>query len=123
MDNRKFLIQTKGKEALHHALMLAFDGAPGDKATHYKVHDGDLLLLWSEDKDAIKLPFTLNRENVVEFVWNWLQNAEKKEKYPESDYVWNLKGGFKLTTNEWGFDEESRYAFVRVSAVWVWCGK
>ncbi len=122
MDNRKLFIQEEGKEALYHALMLAFYGAPGGKATHYMIHDGDLLLLWADDRGAIKLPYPLTKSNVVDFVWNWIEGADKKEKYNDGE-VDNLEGGFRLQTNSWGHDDESHYAFARISAVWAWCGK
>lgn len=123
MNNSKIFVQSEGKEALGLALQLLYKNAPGGKATHYIIDNDELVLLWHEEKDCIKLPYALTVYNATDFVWEWLEQAVRKEKYGDSDYVWNKEGGFRAYCNDWGEDEKYHYGFARIVAIYVWIGK
>lgn len=84
-----------------------------------------MVLLWNEDSVAgVKssvLPFPLNAEASVDFLWRYLETALFDEQ-PDHDGS-NGKGFIVTTGNFWGHVEGSHYAFVGVYPDWQMYGK
>lgn len=149
MDNRTIDFVSEGHEALKTALQLMWDSAPGGKATHYRVlklapktryygipdkishytemkvdeENGveTLVLYWSDDKTADKLPFPLTKDNVADFVQGWLDNSADYGEEPDIDG--SCGKGFRVFTEQWGHVAGSHYSIVAVQPNWSMYGK
>lgn len=84
-----------------------------------------MILLWHEDTiggvEATKLPFELDADAAVGFLWEWLKTVE----YPEQpDHDGSNEEGYVVTTGDfWGHVEGSHYAFLGVYPEWLMYGK
>ena len=84
-----------------------------------------MVLLWHEDEvggvKSTALPFALDAEAAVGFLWSYLQTAEYG---PQPDHDGDNGKGFIVTTGDfWGHVEGSHYAFVGVYPDWQMYGK
>jgi hypothetical protein len=146
MDNRQLDITSEGKSPLEMALSIAWPGAMGGKATHYKEvslatktdyygsptssHSESqvesekgkktLILLWKAEQDALALPYPLDLKEAVSFVAGWLRNAEYGR---EPDHDGDNGKGWRVFTEDWGHVAGHRCAIVAVQPAWAMYGK
>jgi hypothetical protein len=84
-----------------------------------------IVLLWHEDdihqQKTVQLPFPLDVNAAVDFLWSWLQAADLV-KQPDHDGS-NGKGFIVTTGDFWGHVEGSHYAFIGVYPDWQMYGK
>lgn len=137
MDNYKFDITAEGKETLAHAVAIAFPKTR--KATHYAVQRliqskteyitewkedpkgvPTLIFFWYEDKAATKLPYDLDRDSAIEFVTQWLRQADYGRQ-PSHDGD-NGKG-FRIFSETWGMVRGYQSSFVAIQPAWAMYGK
>lgn len=121
MGNRKIDVQSKGRAHLGLALELL---ANGSSLAAYLEEDGQLVLFPTVEAGATALLVPYRRvEEMVDFVWLWLEKkAEHRGRFDGND-TWNEKGGFRAWCGDWGHDEKHSGAFGRVEARYVWIGK
>lgn len=118
-DNFKFDIACA---PLEKCLDIAFQGAPGGKATHWRV-DADplrLVLAWHDDGDFIPLPAALNAEGAQVFVKAWLGEAVYG---PEPDQDGTNRKSWRVYNESCGHVGSSFYAFVAIEPCWAMYGK
>lgn len=97
-DHFYFELCSNSKEHLKNILNIAFAPDISEKhkiCKYYEIRDyknDDIsapkaLYLYDECKNRIELPYKLNKDNAVDFVWNWLQDIEDndREDYPDVD--------------------------------------
>lgn len=146
MDNRQVDVTSEGDEALWLAIRLAWPGAAGGKATHYKtvglakktvyygeptsghststheVADGTptLILLWHAERDALPLPYPLELDDAIQFVAGWLRNVPRGRR-PNHDG--DNGEGWRVFTESWGHVAGHQYAIVAAQPVWAMYGK
>ncbi len=80
-----------------------------------------LMLLWSESKGAVALPYPMKITDAVPFVKGWLANAGDPGKEPDIDG--SLGRGWRVFTEEWGHVAGCSYAVVGVQAHYAMYGK
>ena len=131
MDNKQFLIKSKGEKAFHLAMKLAFTSEydkidePKQRATHYFEHkEKGLVFLDSEDKsvNSVKLPVALDWQSAASLAWTWLA-AQPTESFDDwIDHDGSMGHGFKVYNEDWGY-VISRNAIIAVKPIWAWYGK
>ncbi len=122
MDNFELKIVSEGKSSLEKALGIAF--AKHNSATHYVITPKKICLFWmkpSDHKEAIPLPFKLHTDNVTDFVWSWLKEADYGDE-PDHDGS-NGKGWLVSTDPGWGHVEGSFYGICKIEPEWAMYGK
>ena len=128
MDNFQLDIRSRTKTHFDEALQMAFDAAPGRKATHYKItKKHGFILYWSGDdiKGLTAFPYEMSCKDAIPFIWGWLQkvNYDDYEKpYDDGGDVENVKA-FRIFNEDWGHVDNESYAFVAVKPAWAWLGK
>ena len=124
MDNRLVSVQSEGREAFDLAFQLLFDNAPGDKVTHW-VEDPSkgLILLWSAEGSATKLPTPLTWKKAADLAWTWLENRNTEDYREYLDHDGSNGRGFKVYNEDWGHVAGYSYAVLGVLPVWAWYGK
>ncbi len=80
-----------------------------------------LMLLWTDSKDAIPLPFEMDLDETIEFVRGWLK--KKGDAGPEPDHDGDNGKGWRVFTDEWGHVGECSYAICGIQATWAMYGK
>lgn len=84
-----------------------------------------IVLLWHEDfvrgVKSTLLPYPLNADAGVDFLWNWINNVEYVDQ-PDHDGS-NGKGFIVTTGDFWGHVEGSHHAFIGVYPNWQMYGK
>jgi hypothetical protein len=146
MDNRTIDVTSVGEAELGMALRLAWPGAPGSKATHYKAvgltekvayygeptfrhavsnHETDdgtptLILFWHEERGSLPLPYALEIDEAIPFVSGWLKKAQRG---PEPDHDGDNGEGWRVFTEAWGHVAGHQYAIVAVQPAWAMYGK
>jgi len=83
-SNFEVKVLSTGKAHFEQAMLLVFAGAPGGKATNYSVEGGTMQLHWHTDSKATPLPYAMDFNAAMQFVWNWLQSLGE-EAYGEED--------------------------------------
>lgn len=146
MDNRSIDITSEGEAHLGLALQLAWPGAAGGKATHYKAvglvekvayygaptshhattsHELDsgtptLILFWHEERGSLPLPYALEIDEAIPFVCGWLKKAQRG---PEPDHDGDNGDGWRVFTGAWGSVAGHHYSIVAVQPAWAMYGK
>ena len=111
-------------------MQLAFANCPGNSADSYCISDKyGLVLSWLDAEGLTKLddgtvlsrlPFPLDAEGAIEFVWSWLQTINYGE---EPDHDGSNRQGFTVYNEDWGHVGGSYYAFVAIKPEWIMYGK
>jgi hypothetical protein len=138
MDNFRFDMICEGRETLTKAMELAFtknrQGAvayvirPATPALTGQQYDHQnkpatplrLVFLWSETKDAVKLPFKLDPAGAADFAFRWLAEAEYGR---EPDHDGSNGKGWRLYNEGWGHVDGQWEAIIAVTPVWACYGK
>ena len=146
MDNRSIDITSEGDAHLGLALQLAWPGAAGGKATHYKAvglvekvdyygtptshhattsHELDsgtptLILFWHDAPGLLPLPYALEIGEAIPFVCGWLKKAQRG---PEPDHDGDNGEGWRVFTGVWGGIAGYHYSIVAVQPAWAMYGK
>ncbi len=109
--------------SLKPALEIAFESAPGRKATHYKVYDNKLVLAWSESAGEGFIPFLvpLTAETAVDMVKEWLKNDAEYGSEPDHDG--SNSRSWRVYNETWGLIDHNHYAFVAIAPEWAMHGK
>lgn len=127
MDNFGFDITSDSH--LEEALKIAFKGAPGGKATHFRIEppisadDGypRLVLGWNEKmKDSQPLIHTLTAESSVALIEGWLRDQQYGS---QPDHDGDNGRGWRVYNESWGHVGHDRYAFVAIEPAWAMYGK
>lgn len=147
MDNRVFDVTSQG--SLRHVLAIAFQNAPGRKATHFLVthmtkkttyycdkagqphrHITEwvegaggkptVVLCWHEEHGATPLPFPLDEEAAEQWLAQWLKHAEYGS---EPDHDGDNDRGWRAFCTSWGHVGSRHYAFLAVQPEWAMYGK
>lgn len=127
-DNFRFLLTSTGKEHFKTVMTLAFHNAPGGKATIYGISEKyGLVLGWVDTPQKLedgtelnKLPFPLDLDGAIEFVWSWLKTVDYGR---EPDHDGDNKAGFTVYNEDWGHVGHCFYAFVAIKHEWIMYGK
>lgn len=123
MDNFEMRVLSMVKTHFEMALRMAFDAAPGKKATHYRVtKKHGFIFCWheSEHKDVQPLPYEMGFAEAVPFAWGWL----KKQDYGrEPDHDGSNQKGFLIYNEDWGHVDGDSYAFIAIKPEWAMQGK
>lgn len=127
MDNFQLDVRSCVKRHFEEALQIAFDAAPGQKATHYKItKKHGFILYWGGNgaKDITPFPYEMSCKEAIPFIWGWLQKVdyEDYEKPYDDGDVQNEKG-FRIFNEMWGHVDSNSYAFVAIKPAWAWLGK
>lgn len=80
-----------------------------------------LMLLWSESKGSMPLPYPMTITDAIPFVKGWLTNAGDPGKQPDIDG--DLGSGWRVFTEGWGHVAGCSYAVVGVQACYAMYGK
>jgi hypothetical protein len=145
MDNRTFDITSDGSAALAHAIALAWDNAPGGKATHFfeaklksvtKTYGSNtfkelaedpsgtptLVLMWSDEKrERCKpLPFPVTQAFAGQYIEQWLANSDYGS---EPGHDGDNGKGWRVFTESWGHVLGCQYAILAVQPAWAMYGK
>ena len=80
-----------------------------------------LMLLWSESKGAMPLPYPMTVADAIPFVKGWLSNAGDPGKAPDIDG--DTGSGWRVFTEAWGHVAGCSYAVVGVQSCWAMYGK
>lgn len=127
MDNRTFDVTAVGTETLKHVLAIAFQNAPGRKATHYVVESVNgkptLMLCWHEEHGAQLLPFPLDEQGALFWIAEWLKNAEYPADSGWSDDVETDRGWRAYCGPSWSHVAGRHYAFLAVQPALALYGK
>lgn len=141
MDNRRVDVTSEGASALASAIGLAWAGAPGGKASHYKVtnvkavteywgspttrhsvkHVEDaggtptLVFLWHAERDAVPLPYPMDMESAINMASGWLREVPRGRQ-PDHDGDNGL--GWRVFTEAWGHVLGLSYAIVGIQPAW-----
>lgn len=118
-DNFKFDITCA---PLEKCLDIAFQGAPGHKATHWRDDDDPqrLVLAWHDDRGFTPLPAALDVEGVRPFIEAWLRGADYG---PEPDQDGTNRKSWRVYNESCGHVGGSSYAFVAIEPCWAMYGK
>lgn len=128
-DNFHFDITSDA--CLDSALRIAFHGAPGGKATHYRLNNRDdtgiirLILGWGDRMaKGDKLPFPLSVEDssAQEFVGHWLEH----QPYPDNDrpdFFGSTGSGWRIYTERFGRIDDDPYSFVAIEPAMMYYGE
>ena len=116
-SNFRLVVESRGREHFVAAMKMCFDDFP--TATHYKIDSAGMHLFWGKSmsvanavEEPIPLPYEMNVDAAIEFVWGWLQAADRG---PEPDLDGSCKrDGFIVENTKHGWS----YRFVRVLPVW-----
>lgn len=122
MDNFLFDVTSRGSQQLKLILELVFAGSH-NKATHYQIIPIDnqqtLVLYWSYDTGAVKLPAACNATEAAAHIESWL----KEQKSDEPDHDGNNSRGWRVFNEAWGHVAGSHYAFIAIQFRWAMHGK
>lgn len=109
--------------SLKPALEIAFECAPGKKATHYRVYDNKLVLAWHENAgpEFIKFLVPLTAETAVDVVKTWLKDEAEYGRQPDHDG--DNGRSWRIWNESWGKIDNNSYAFVAIAPAWAEYGK
>jgi len=141
MNNFALNVRARSKESFEHAMQLAFAAAPGHVATHWSEHPKyGLVLFWSgnesitephkmfHDKPILPFPYKINCITAIEFVWNWLEQVDRKKfELGGGDVHYRGDGdsekAWRVYIDDWGRVAGVNYSFCAILPVWAWIGK
>ncbi len=116
-SNFRLIVESRGREHFVAAMKMCFDDH--STATHYKIDSAGMHLFWGESTHAhgaadkpIPLPYEMKVEQAIEFVWGWLQSADRGSE-PDIDGSC-ARDGFIVEHTGQGWS----YRFVRVLPIW-----
>jgi hypothetical protein len=131
MDN--FFLDIISDSYLKEALTIGFKGAPGKKATHFRLDppSGEgaarrtrtrLVLGWHEFKGSQALPFPLQIEDdsAYNFIKAWLEDQNYGS---QPDHDGDNGRGWRVYNESWGHVDHDPYAFLAIEPAWAMYGK
>lgn len=121
MDNRKIELLLEGKEDFVAAMRLAINNR---ETIGYRVHENEMTLFWSKTSpcdDFKELPYSMFTNDVINFVWGWLESVSPMSAKPDHDG--DNEKGFKIYTDGWGHGKFGWQSFVNVTPIWAMHGK
>jgi len=120
-DNPELRVLRRGRERFDQVMAIAWDNAPGGKATHYRIDPkAGLILLWGKERDSQALPYEMNCAAATEFAWGWLQVVDYP---PQPDHDGDNGKAWLVYVEDWGHVADLRYAIVGVAPAWEMYGK
>ena len=124
MNNRLISVQSEGRASFDLAFQLLFANAPGSRITHW-IDDPKkgLILLWSHEGEAQKLPVPLDWKKAADLAWAWLENKKDDEYQEYLDHDGSNGKGFRVYNEDWGHVGGYHYGVLGVIPVWAWYGK
>jgi hypothetical protein len=99
-SNFEVRVEAKGKESFACVLKLFFDEHTKLKRYEIKTDKdgGEEMIMFSYGEYGLPLPYELNYEGALEFLWNWLKVAKLSE-YPDIDGSVRKEDGFIITNS------------------------
>lgn len=80
-----------------------------------------LIFLSQDERDAIKLPYPMDGEQMFEFARGWLKQGATWTREPDHDG--DNGRGFRVFAEDWGHVAGHHYALLAVQPVWALYGK
>lgn len=91
------------------------------KATHYAVtKTHGMTLYWIKADGSLELPYAMEIDAVIPFVWNWLKNASYSE---EPDMDGSVNKGYDIFNEQWGHVNKQYEAIMAIRPTWIEYGK
>jgi len=120
MDNRQIDITSEGEEDFNLAMRLAMKT---NETVGYRIFENNMILYWSESKhkEFQPLPYKMNYEQTVNFVWGWLEKTKPLLKEPDHDG--DNAYGFHIYNESWGRVCGEWQAFIAIEPIWAMYGK
>lgn len=121
MDNFNFDITADGESTFKKAMAIAM--SQHSTAVGYELKDNKLILYWtkaSTTKDICAFPCPMNVEDVIPFVWSFIQKTDVTEKV---DIDGSVGKAFHLYNEAWGHINSQWDAFVAIEVVPALHGK
>lgn len=117
MDNRTFDLYLEGRKDFELAMKIACN----HKAIGYEIKEQTLILYWVKHEKMIPLLYEMEVDEVIGFVWGWLERTSPKEKQPDHDG--DNEKGFRVYNEDWGHVDNKWEAFVAITPIWAMYGK
>ena len=115
-SNFRLVVESCGREHFVAAMKMCFDDH--STATYYKIDSAGMHLFWGKPSaheaanEPIPLPYVMTVSAAIEFVWGWLQSADRG---PDPGIDGSCKrDGFIVEHANQGWS----YRFIRVLPVW-----
>lgn len=125
MEDGTLNVINKAKDAFELALKLAFLSSHKEKkAIAYKIEDNSLFLydyMAEKNDNHVKLAYPHTLDDAINFCWGWYNNNEPKYAQPDTDG--SVVKGFRITTENTGWQNKDYNTFVCVVPVWLIYGK
>jgi hypothetical protein len=133
MMNNEIKITFRSKPVFDAAMRLAFmDEYKREKPLEvvgYRIKDNAMVLFGyepdkgKEKEGFVKLPYPMGVEEIISFVYGWLQKT--KPNYNEPDTDGSVEQGFLITTDgtDWRGGSEFWGSFIAIKPVWIVYGK
>ena len=119
MDNMHIDLSLVGLEEFRLAMKIACS-----KHSHvigYRIHENTMILYWAKNDNCILLPYEMDVNQVVNFVWGWLEKTPPN--YPEPDHDGDNGRGFRVYNESWGHIKGEWQAFIAIMPIWAMYGK
>lgn len=131
MGNQVFNVNGSGVELLSKALDLVFTqaGYSPEKCVAWKETKEDgLILLWSENDGAHKLPAPLLAKECLPMIESWLKSDFAKtvklgDWCNNKDHDGHNSIGWQVYVGDWGHVGFERYAICAIRPAYIWHGK
>lgn len=121
MNNRRIDISAEGKKDFELAIQLSMGKYEKFTTKGYRVFENKLVLYWTKSQQSIELPYEMNIDETINFVWGWLQKTPPIEQEPDHDGD-NGKG-FRIFNDFWGHVFGEYQAFIAIEPIWAMYGK
>ena len=121
MDNRHIDLSLKGKEDFAAAMRLALNSK---ETVGYRLYENEMTLFWSKTSagDGFKeLPYSMFPDDVINFVWGWLESVSPMSPKPVHDG--DNEQAFRIYTDVWGHGKFGWQSFVNIKPIWAMHGK
>lgn len=121
MDN--FIFSITSNSHMDEALKIAFKGAPGGKATHWRENKNRLEFAWTDPEKPDWVPFIspVTAEEIKPYIVGWLR--DKAVYGPQPDHDGDNGKGWHMWTESWGHIGYDYEVFFAIEPVWAMYGK
>lgn len=121
MDNFHVDITAMGREGFKLAMHIAALSWP--EATHWRVdEEKGMVLYWTAPNHnlAQPLPYKMKGEQLIDFVWNWLVQADYGH---QPDHDGSNSKGWRVYNESWGHVNGEWQTYIAIKPVWAMHGK
>jgi hypothetical protein len=121
VDNFTIDLTCEGRDEFQVAMKLAW--RKYNKATHYLIDQkAGMVLFWLYPQNGAQpLPYAMNADAAIPFVWNWLESADRG---PQPGHDGHNGKGWRLHATDWGHVEGFGWSSMfAVQPIWAMYGK